>query len=270
MKKKYILILLAALMILTGCRFGQTAVLMSNVAADSRPLKITPPGQESILVPVLVYHHIGTPPKNLSSAGKSLFIQPEWLEKHLQYLKEHGFSTVRFSNVADYFEFGTPLPERPVIINFDDGYKSTYEKALPILQKYGMTATVFIPANLMEHRAYMSWDQVKGLRDADWEIGSHSLWHPYLTKSRKAQFEIAESKKILEEKMGEPITVFAYPFGNYNTRIEQMAKDAGYRLARSFTSGNGISQKNLFHIPVVRVWGNLDLSVWKKQLFAEE
>lgn len=226
----------------------------------------------SLPLPILVYHHIGPPPKNANSATKSFFIEPEWFEKHLQYLQENNFQTVHYADVADYFKDGTPLPisegKRPVMINFDDGFKSVFETAWPLLKKYNMTATIFVPAKLIDHRAYLTWGQLEELHAEGIEIGSHSLRHPYLTQSKKAREEIFESKKILEEKFGQPVRVFAYPFGDFNDWIETLVKEAGYDLARSFTQPNDpdknvITRENLFHVPVVRVWGNIDLGNWK-------
>lgn len=249
------------------------AIQSSQKTAGISDINISPVALDAKLeIPILVYHHIGTPNSDMTSAAKSLFIEPEWLLHHMEYLQKNGFRTVRFSDIAAYFEDKAPLPlaigEKPIIISFDDGYKSTFEFAAPILKKYGMAGTVFIPTNLVGlgrgKGTRMTWDEVKALADAGFEIGSHSLWHPYLTKSGKARAEIFESKKILEEKLGQPIEVFAYPFGDYNSVIESLVKEAGYKTARSFSNGSGINRENLFHMPVVRVWGNMELEIFLK------
>ncbi|MEK7523578.1 MAG: polysaccharide deacetylase family protein [Patescibacteria group bacterium] len=250
--------------------------LATNATSLALPPLPEPAGQapaiqaKAIWVPILVYHHIGKAPENKTSAYKSFFIESAWFEKHLQYLQENGFTTIHFSDVADYFESGQPLPPRPVIVSFDDGWTNFYANAFPILKKYNMTATSFVISNLVGHSLHMSWDQIKELRDSGMEIGSHTLWHPYLTKSKKAKAEIEDSKKKLEEELGIPITTFAYPFGDYNEQIEKMVADAGYTTARLFSTGNGISQENIFRIPVVRVYANVSLERWKKQLYPDE
>lgn len=267
----------AALGILLG--INVFALALKNPPAFDAPSNIFPsstryklPTTNSLRLPILVYHHIGLPPKNADSATKSFFIEPAWFEKHLQYLQENNFQTVHFSDVAAYFENGKPLPvaagKRPAMINFDDAYKSVFDAALPLLKKYNMTATVFVPANLVGHRAYLSWEQLEKLRAEGIEIGSHSLWHPYLTRSKKARAEIFESKKILEEKFGAEIKVFAYPFGDFNNETEKLVREAGYSFARSFTQPknpdeNIITRENRFRIPVVRVWANVGLEHWK-------
>lgn len=240
-----------------------------NMAPEITPVPAST--KTSLWLPILVYHHIGQAPKNADSVTKSFFIETEWFEKHLQYLQENNFQTVHFSDVAAYFEKGTPLPlengKHPVMINFDDAFKSVFDAALPLLEKYHVTATVFVPANLVGHRAYLTWEQLQELNREDIEIESHSLWHPYLTRSKKAHEEIFESKKILEEKLGVPVQAFAYPFGDYDDRIIKLVQEAGYSLARTFSTGNGISRENLFKIPVVRVYANVGLERWKSQLY---
>ncbi len=257
-----------AAVVLTVCIVILAAALTNQPPPDEPKINVpAPPPASVVYVPILVYHHINRVPANATSATKSFFIEPAWLEKHLQFLKDNGFHGIHFSDLADYFERGAPLPSRPVIISFDDGYKDTFLYAAPLLLKYNMTATVFVITNSVGRAAYMTWDQIKQLQAAGCEIGSHSLWHPYLAKSKKAEREIIESKKILEEKLGVAVTAFAYPYGDYNTRIENIVKAAGYKTGRSFSTGAGISKENLFHVPVVRVYANVGLERWKAQLF---
>lgn len=229
------------------------------------------PLPETLRIPILVYHRIGYSPKNADSVYKSLTIEPEWFEKHMAYLKDHGFETIKFTDVAAYFEKGTPLPltpgAKPVMINFDDGYKGVSAYAWPIMKKYGMTGTVFAITNMVGHGAYMDWDQIKTLQGDGMEIGSHTVWHPNLTRSLKAKFEITESKKALEEKLGVTAAAFAYPSGKYDDRTEQLVKDAGYTTARSYSESDQIiSNENLFHMPVVKIYANVGLERWEKRI----
>lgn len=223
----------------------------------------------TLWVPVLVYHHVGTAPSNLSSADKSMFIKPEWFEKHIKYLKDNGFEAIHFSDLDAYFNRGVPLPAaRPVIISFDDGNGTVYTQAFPILKKYGMTGTVFAVTNYIGRGSHLTWEQMKEMAEAGMEIGSHSVSHPFLTKSPKAAGELAESKKILEENLGVAISAFAYPYGIYDQKTIELVKEAGYATGRSFTTGNGVSASNLFTIPVVRIYANIGLERWNSQLFA--
>jgi len=238
-------------------------------------IKITPPptikmknGEEGTLIPILVYHRIGFAPANATSAYKSYLIEPEWFEKHLQYLKDNGFEAIQYADLINYMDYGAPLPAKPVMINFDDGFTNAYDVVFPILKKFNMKATLFVITNSVGHGLYASWDQLKEMQKSGlMEMGSHTLWHPYLTKSGKAVKEITESKQKLEKELGVQIDAFAYPYGDWNENVAKMVKDAGYKIGRSFSTGNGINENNRFHVPVVRVYASVGLERWKSQLF---
>lgn len=233
------------------------------------PLVKKPPEESVIWLPILVYHRIDIAPEHTDSVYKSLTIEPHWFDTHLQYLRDHGFVSVSYADVIDYFEHGTPLPKRPMMINFDDGYGDNITNALPILKKHGYRATFFIATNLVGHKVYMTWEELKEIVNAGMEIGGHTAWHPNLTKSsdEKLIYELTASKEAIEKKLGVSVSAFAYPFGKYDDRVIAAVKKSGYSIARSFSTGNGISRQNFFRVPVVRVWGNLPLSVWDEQLF---
>lgn len=225
-------------------------------------------GEEGSLIPILVYHRIGYAPATATSTYKSFVIEPEWFEKQLQYLKDNGFETIFYSDLINYLDYGAPLPAKPVMINFDDGFKNAYETVFPILKKFNMKGTLFVITKSVGNGLYASWDQIKEMQKSGIvEIGSHTLWHPYLTKSLKGEREITESKQTLEKELGVPVETFAYPYGDYNNAVEKMVKDAGYKIGRSFSTGNGITEENRFHVPVVRVYASVGLERWKSQLF---
>lgn len=280
--KKISLVLLTIFSILLGVRLMLPKPTDSNgaVIQNKLPQKTEktieqaqmtppPPGTE-LWIPVLVYHRIDTAPPDSSDVYKSLTIEPEWFEKHLQYLQEHEFTAIHFSDVSEYFKTGKPLPARSVMINFDDGYKDFYTNALPLLKKYKMTGTLFMVSDYIGYGAYVNLEQLKEARDAGIEIGAHSVTHAKLTKVSNAREEITKSKKVLEEKLGITVTAFAFPYGLYNDEIEQIVRESGYTTGRSFTTGDGISAENLFHLPVVRVYANVGLERWENQLFPSE
>lgn len=263
-----LILFLAALVIIS--RYEPNEQNLTNsalITQNTENLDALP--KEKLRVPVLVYHHIAKAPANTAAAAKSFFIEPQWLEKHLQYLKENGFETIGFADITAHFEYGMPLPARPVIISFDDGYKNVFDNAFPLLKKYNMRGTFYVITKLLDKPNRMTWEQLAELRDSGMEIGSHTLWHPYLTKSGKVKQEIADSQKILEEKLNITVTTFAYPYGISNSRIENLVKEAGYKTGRSYADGDGITHENLFRIPVIRIYANVGLKRWDKQLGIE-
>ena len=129
----------------------------------------------------------------------------------------------------------TPLPPRPVILSFDDGWSSQYAYAFPILKKYGYPATFFVFTNAIGRKGFLTWDNLREFTAAGMTIGDHTRFHPFLTKitdPAKLWDEIDGSKKVLESRLGVPVNEFAYPFGLYNPGIVSLVKKAGYKSAR--------------------------------------
>ena len=146
------------------------SVNLSSAISTTTPEFKTPPiikmtnGEDGLLIPIIVYHRIGYAPANATSVYKSLTIEPEWFDKHLQYLQDHGFETIQYQDLVANLDYSAPLPAKPVMINFDDGYKDTYEAAYPILQKHGMKGTLFVITKSVGGRPYVTWDQIKEMQ----------------------------------------------------------------------------------------------------------
>ncbi len=191
-------------------------------------------------VPILVYHSIAPAPLvgHENATQKHYRVDPAVFESELKYLKDNGYTTISFFKYSEHLASGTIIPEKSVVITFDDGWQNQYDNALPLLQKYGDTATFFIYPKVInpKHRTFMSWSEVLELDKAGMEVASHSISHPILTKIKdlkKLQEEIAGSKKILEEKLGKKVNTFAYPFYMQNDKVQVEIKKAGYVSARA-------------------------------------
>lgn len=192
-----------------------------------------------VRVPIAVYHGIRDTLPEEPLDVRQFNVSPAVLDEQLRYLHENEYHTITFTMLHEAVTHGTPLPSKSVILSFDDGWKTQYVNALPALKKYGFTATFFIYPNVIEHRNYMTWDEVRALRDAGMEIGSHSKSHQYMTKQKPEEqlFEVERSKSILEEMLDVEITTFAYPFGLFDADIQAMLQDARYTTARGLGAG---------------------------------
>jgi peptidoglycan/xylan/chitin deacetylase (PgdA/CDA1 family) len=151
---------------------------------------------------------------------------------------EWGFRTLGLPDVVGYLKDRTPLPERSVLLTFDDGYRSVYDEAFPVLRRHGMRATVFLTVGTsggtdpdrrlpsLSGRAMLSWGEIREMRDAGIEFGAHTLTHPDLTLLESAQIEreIGDSKAIVEDALGGPVSSFAYPYGSYDRRSRDVAR----------------------------------------------
>ena len=162
-----------------------------------------------------------------------------------------GYTPVTFDDLVNHITKNIPLPPKPVIMSFDDDWESQYTYALPLLKKYGFTATFYIWVAVVGKKHHMSWDEIRALRAAGMQIGCHSMTHPYLTRVQKDETlrqEIHGAKQIIESHVGVPVTTFAYPFGQYNERVVAAVKEAGFTSARSTWPGVVHSEEGLFSL----------------------
>lgn len=188
----------------------------------------------SINVPILVYHIVRPTYPDDSQAVRTLALTPETFDAQMIYLARAGYHVISFAALEDYFKYHTPLPEKPVILSFDDGWRDQFTYAFPLLTKNHYSATFFVFTHSIGRPGFLSWKDLEMMRDAGMTIGSHSLSHPYLTRVATSTLwsEINDSKRILEQHLSMAIHEFAFPFGRYNSAIVAMVKEAGYYSAR--------------------------------------
>ncbi len=236
----------------------QPTIEMVAVAASTPSLPTTQ------RIPILVYHNIRTFLPHESVADKVYTVEPDVFRTQMQYLKDNGYTPVPMRAVSDLFEKGTALPEKPVVITLDDGWESQYTNALPVLKEFGFPATAYIYTVVIGHRRFLAWDQVREMQTQGIEIGGHTKTHAYLTRiTDPAIFvdEIVESKRVTEEKIGTPITAFAYPFGLYSDAVVAAVKDAGYRTARTIRPGIVQTADALFTLHASLIQNDMKLFV---------
>lgn len=173
-------------------------------------------------VPVLMYHEIAAGPN-------SLYVAPHELAAHLEYLTHKGYTPVTLEQVYLNFTGGGPLPERPVVLTFDDGYISFYTNAMPLLRQHGAAATLFVISGFVGKPGYVTWDQVTEMAAEGIEMGAHTVTHHDLTTLRDDQLaaQIRDSRAAIEQRTGRAVTFFAYPSGRYDDRTPAAVKNAG-------------------------------------------
>ena len=177
-------------------------------------------------LPVLAYHSV-------SSASAKAAIDRAAFVEQMKWLACHGWTAISAQRAARQ-----PLPKRPVVLTFDDGYADFSETVTPILAQLGFTATVFIiPGFIDERKRYLShrlmdWDAVCEVSKQGMEVGSHTCSHFLLLNAgREAANEIGASKWRIEDKLGREIDSFAYPKGLYVDGVKKLVAMAGYQRA---------------------------------------
>jgi len=187
--------------------------------------------------------------------------------KQLDTLYRLGFTTITFEDVRQFQNGHIPLPAKPIIITYDDGYLDTYDIAFPIMREFGMCASVFaigdrtIETNVWDEAdeydrvPLMSDDQLREMHDAEFEICSHSMSHPDLSrlKGERLLEEIKRSRESLQEVLGAPVLTFAYPYGKVNKRAKDAVYEAGYRNACAVFSGPATFGKDMLEIRRIEV-----------------
>lgn len=236
---------------------GAVTLAAGERAAAPAPAPVPQSHPTEFAIPVLVYHNIrestGAP------ATRPYDVTPAELDAHLAHLQAEGFTPVTVSAVIDAFA-GAPLPAKPVVITFDDGRADQYERAAPLLKKRGFVATFFVFTNAIDRPGYMTWAQLKELVVGGHEVGSHAVYHPYLTKLDDGELgeELGLSKAVLEEGLGRPVRAFAYPFGLADERVVAATRAAGYDSARGLAHERVIRNDAALDLPGFIVTGSAD------------
>ncbi len=217
----------------------------------------------AVKVPIFIYHSVRPHIAGESSKQDAYDITPELLEQELVYLRDNGYTTITPDTLAADIKAGTTSPiAKPVMLTFDDGWENQYTYAFPLLKKYNVTATFYVYTNpISKQKHFFTWDEIKEMSDAGMTIADHTLSHPYLKKLPLDEFrrEVTESKAILEQHLGKPVTHFASPFGYTDADFIQILGQAGYTTAR--TTYKGVYQDNALRLRGILTTDSMDYFV---------
>lgn len=201
-------------------------------------------------VPILMYHRIGRLPTVPGPFGASLTVQPKVFTAQIEWLARHGFHVISEQRLFDALEWGTPLPRRPVLITFDDGYRDVLYYAAPVLHRLHMPATAFVITDRVggSDHSFLNWAQLRVLERDGFTIGSHTVHHRDLTTlaPARAWLELNQSRKTLQRHLGVPVDWFAYPAGAQNPSVVRLVRRAGYLLAVTTQPGFAQSAREPF------------------------
>lgn len=225
--------------------------------------QVVPVGRRNITLPILMYHYIRTPPSTRTDRlGYNLSTSPADFATQMDWLSRNGFHPVDFNDVRAYFDGTQPLPAKPVVITFDDGYADLYTAAFPVLSAHDFKAVAYIVSGFIGRPGYATADQVVQMDHNGIEIASHTVNHANLARSSAGSVwrELIESKHSLERLVGHPILDFAYPSGQFNTQVAYAVKQAGYNTAVTTMESVDHSVANRFVWARTRVAGGVSLA----------
>jgi peptidoglycan/xylan/chitin deacetylase (PgdA/CDA1 family) len=204
-----------------------------------------------------MYHRIDYVTSSTPAPTKALTVSPEDFRRQMRWLKLHGYHTITQRSLFNALMCGSHLRRKPIVITFDDGYRDVYRYASPVIERFGMHAISYLITERIsgDDRSFLSWKQVRRFEGRGVEIGSHTVSHAALTSlsNAGAMDELVKSRKKLERKLDHRVPWLAYPYGDYDGRIEALAKKAGYKLAVTTDWGSLQSASRPFALKRLRV-----------------
>ncbi|WP_405738664.1 polysaccharide deacetylase family protein [Anaerovibrio slackiae] len=178
-------------------------------------------------------------------------------EQHMKWLKEYGYTSITPEELYEFIVNGSELPEKPVLITFDDGYKDNYTNAYPIMKKYGFKGTIFVVTGFLGvYGNYMTWEQAKELADNGFSIESHTYSHKSMTEASDEEIskELTKSRDTIKNKLGIEADFMAYPTGTYNLHIAELVQKAGYKGAFTIKYDNVSRESNVYALERVPIF----------------
>ncbi len=225
---------------------------------------------EQARVPILMYHYVSELPPNADRYRRDLTVSPERFAAQLQYLDDAGYHTVTLSDLYFYWTQGYPLPGKPIVLTFDDGYRDAYEVVFPMLLDHGFSGTFFVlatPAHF-EQPEYLTWAQMKEMSDAGMAIEAHGRDHVDL-RDRSYDYlvyQILGIQEAIHHHTGRLPRFFCYPSGQYDADVIAVLEAAGYWGAVTTQWGATETFAGRYQMPRIRIRGSDSLQTFIDKL----
>jgi len=209
-----------------------------------------------------MYHDFGDP----DYEGGLLSVSAERFEQQMAYLKKNAYTVISLDTLVDGIRAGKKFPRKTVVITADDGNRTTYTNAYPVLKKYGFPATFFLITSALDvNDHFLRWEEAREMSRGGISFGSHTQRHSFLPDVVAPEVlwdEIAGSKDIIEKELGVPVMYFCYPKGGFTEEAKTVVKKAGYKAAVTTNRGKDFSnERDLYELHRISV-RERDLS-WK-------
>lgn len=217
-----------------------------------------------------MYHYISVPPPGANLYRRDLSVTPANFEQQLRYLVENGYTTITLQALVYHLTRGYPLPERPVILTFDDGYRDNFFHAYRLLRDFDSTGTFFLVTGFIDENRpdYLTWGQVRVMHQGGMEFGSHSFSHPDL-RGQSVDYmvwQIVGSQEAIVERIEEPVRFFSYPAGSYDQQVIDVLRSAGFWAAVTTQQGNEHTTDDMFELKRIRIRGDDTLEQFAAKL----
>jgi peptidoglycan/xylan/chitin deacetylase (PgdA/CDA1 family) len=230
---------------------------------------LSPDGYQT--VPVLSYHHFA------ERSGDRMTVARDDFEAQMRLLRDKGYAVVSLEQLADFLEFRGQLPEKAVVITIDDGWRSTYDIAWPILRRYGYPATLFVYTQLVTGSAKtLSWEQLREMAAEGLDVECHTVTHRDLARRAEGETleehlaaverEVGESLRVIEQKLGRRPRFLAYPYGSTDATVVAFLRRFDYRGAFTVERAANAFFTSPFRVGRAMIYGDYDLSRFERNL----
>ena len=213
-------------------------------------------GEVAVRVPIFMYHHVRDVRVSDNARQRAFIVRPAVFEAQMKGLVDAGYTAITPDMLMDAVQYGAHLPEKPVLLTFDDGFREHYTTVLPILQKYHLKAAFLVVSEASNLPAYMTREMWKLLAESGLAtIVDHTEHHAFLThlSAAKQIEEIHKSRQTLQEVTGQPVNYFGYPYGDWNQQVLKELKTEGYRAAFGVRLGALHTSSSAFLLRRIRV-----------------
>ena len=247
---------------------GGRPVSQESAAPESLPVGETVPPEESAppqpavqqdfsglpyvyhaQVPILMYHEVNDAQLN------NLYLSVADFQSHLDYFQEAGITPITMEQLWNHWVNEAPLPDKPVVLTFDDGYRSMYTTVYPMLAERGWPGTFYCVSDYTASGDFISEDMIREMAAAGMEIGSHTASHVELDSCAGDALneQLTQSRDILSGMSEKPVVQLCYPSGHYNPDTQAAAQAAGYHCAVTTEYGFAAPEQGLFALKRIRI-----------------
>lgn len=217
-------------------------------------------------IPILMYHSISNEPvENPMIVDKAKF------NKEMKYLKDNRYNVITLDQLYEKYIKGTSIPEKSIVITFDDGYSDNYKNAYPILKKYNFKATIFVITSYIgKGKTFLNINELKQMQNKGIDIQSHTVRHKRLDRMtyKEQLYELKKSKQFLEKNLNKKVQFIAYPFGQCNKDTIKIARKTGYKMGLSSFNGGRWSEYNdgIYTLDRVYISSNHTFETFKQRI----
>ena len=235
------------------------------------PLGVTANGVQA--VPILCYHRMAT-------GSSKMAVAPTNFAMHMQWLVDNGYRVISLDALADFLAGRRPLPQRSVVLTFDDGYESVYRHAFPVLKQHNMPATLFVYTDFMGSPDAISWPQLEDMVKSKLvDVQAHSKTHRRLTERlpgedeamlrQQVDVELKQPRSVIERRLGAlgvKVKHFAYPYGDANEPVLQAMQRLQYEIGVTVVPGNNPFYSSPLLLKRVMIYGEHSLEDFQARL----